>query len=440
MAIERVTTGDAQLATALVLFPGAAAHGLKAYRRAAAGWKTDAPLAAAAPAANRASASTAAAQQTGDVTVTPSGGIGDLEIVWARIAGAGIDATAPAGFTTAFAAAGLADGEARNATFEATVTDEALNSVVAGQVAVTITRWSQPSLAAPSSAGVTGPDAAQQTGDVTAVITGGTGPFTTAWAKRIGGGAITATAPAALVSQFSAAGLANGETRSAIFDCTVTDANGLQATTAVNVQISRIAALTLALSPAALNKTGTAADLASASATASASGGQGPFTYAWAKIAGGAIASATPAAPTTSFTATALAVGESRSATFRCTVTDNFGTQATADIEVTITRNFAFSVTLSTTADEDTDGGVTVDSHSISAYASGAAGPYTYAWQKQAGDAIAADSPAKSGTRFIAEAMAPGETRIATFRCLVTDNNGAQGISPVLTVTLHRGG
>ncbi|MDD3799355.1 MAG: hypothetical protein PHE36_09285, partial [Novosphingobium sp.] len=134
MAIERVTDGDAQFAQALVLDPPAVPHGLKAYRRDGAAWRTDAPLGATAPDAARASAGTAADQQTGTVTVTPSGGVGEPAIAWTRTAGAGIDATDPAGFTTAFAAGGMAEGETRTATFEATVTDELLASVVAGHV------------------------------------------------------------------------------------------------------------------------------------------------------------------------------------------------------------------------------------------------------------------------------------------------------------------
>ena len=49
-------------------------------------------------------------------------------------------------------------------------------------------------------------------------------------------------------------------------------------------------------------------------------------------------ASAEYASATTSFTASGMAGGETRSATFRCTVTDVLGSTATDEIDLTLSR------------------------------------------------------------------------------------------------------
>ena len=71
---------------------------------------------------------------------------------------------------------------------------------------------------------------------------------------------------------------------------------------------------------------------------ATPSGGQTPYTYSWAQQSGGAISANNPANAITSFTAFGMVVGETRNAVFRCTCTDAFGSSATADVTVSITR------------------------------------------------------------------------------------------------------
>ena len=72
---------------------------------------------------------------------------------------------------------------------------------------------------------------------------------------------------------------------------------------------------------------GTDAEQTTAIARVAPTGGIPPYSYAWTKTAGGAVAADAPAAATTTFTATALVGGAApRTANFRCTVTDSIGT------------------------------------------------------------------------------------------------------------------
>lgn len=97
--------------------------------------------------------------------------------------------------------------------------------------------------------------------------------------------------------------------------------------------------LTLALSAGTVTKAGTSSTVTTTLQTlAIPTGGQGPFTYAWVKQDGGNITATQPALAGTFFRATAMAVDEARSATFRCTCTDAFGASATADVAVGLRR------------------------------------------------------------------------------------------------------
>lgn len=69
----------------------------------------------------------------------------------------------------------------------------------------------------------------------TVTPSGGVPGFTYAWAFVSGDAAITATAPAAAATAFTAS-VAVDERKTAVFRCTVTDANG--ATTTVDVDVS----------------------------------------------------------------------------------------------------------------------------------------------------------------------------------------------------------
>lgn len=67
----------------------------------------------------------------------------------------------------------------------------------------------------------------------------GVGPYNYAW-LRMGGDAITLTAPSSALTGFSSGALSIGQSRSAPFQCTVTDtATGLIATATVDVTLER---------------------------------------------------------------------------------------------------------------------------------------------------------------------------------------------------------
>lgn len=77
------------------------------------------------------------------------------------------------------------------------------------------------------------------------------------------------------------------------------------------------------------------ATVTSAVYTATPSGGQAPFTYAW--TGSGATINSQFSASTT-FTATGMSAGETRTAEFTCNVTDAFGTTASATVDMTFQR------------------------------------------------------------------------------------------------------
>jgi hypothetical protein len=79
------------------------------------------------------------------------------------------------------------------------------------------------------------------TGDATANVTGGVGPFTYAWTFDSNPGGLTILSAAAAATQFRKTGAASGEIYNALARCTATDTgNGnVMAFDTVNVSIER---------------------------------------------------------------------------------------------------------------------------------------------------------------------------------------------------------
>ncbi|TAL61545.1 MAG: hypothetical protein EPN85_04555, partial [Bacteroidetes bacterium] len=180
-------------------------------------------------------------------------------------------------------------------------------------------------------ASFTGPACSGQcTGTATANPSGGTSPYTYAWA----GGQTAQTAT----------GLCAGT-----YSVTVTDALGVTGMTAISV-----------IQPAALSTSATATSASCGNnngiSTVAASGGSGSYTYGW---------STSPVQTTA--TATGLAGG-----TYAITVTDANG--CTKTTTVSITQTGVPAVTTSSTPQTCTQGGT------AAANASGGTSPYTYQW------------------------------------------------------------
>lgn len=93
------------------------------------------------------------------------------------------------------------------------------------------------------------------------------------------------------------------------------------------------------VAPGSASSSGGATSQTTNTVTVTPSGGTSPYTYAWTWLSGGTgitIGSATAA--TTSFSATGLTSGETRSGVARCTVTDAVSATYTVDVSVNITR------------------------------------------------------------------------------------------------------
>lgn len=85
--------------------------------------------------------------------------------------------------------------------------------------------------------GSTGAPKTATTAAVTVTPSGGAGGYTYAWVRTSGDAAITANSAAAASTTFSAT-LTPEDSRTAVFTCTVTDANGAKATVTVTVTIA----------------------------------------------------------------------------------------------------------------------------------------------------------------------------------------------------------
>lgn len=194
--------------------------------------------------------------------------------------------------------------------------------------------------ASPSSITKTDTGATIVTASTTVTPTGGTTPYTYAWTRISGSTSISATSATSATTTFTGTSLASGTTYSAVFRCTITDNVAATKTVDVNVEIIR-QGMTASASPTSIYKVGPTASQTTTSTTVTPAGGVSPYTYSWAFVSGDTLTITSPTAATTTFSITGLIVGDSRTATYRCTVTDSTsGTAltATADVNVTIER------------------------------------------------------------------------------------------------------
>lgn len=279
------------------------------------------------------------------------------------------------------------------------------------------------------------------TPSVTVAATGGTPGYTYAWTK-LSGGTISITSSSSASTTFSATGLTSGESRTAIFRCTVTDSVAGTATCDVTVTITR-SAFSASASPTSLSATGTGTSVTTASATVTPAGGVAPYSYSWAKVSGGTITATSPTSASSTFSATGLASGESRTAVFRCTVTDSTsGTPltATADVSITITRSAAMTVALTPTSLTKQGTSPSLTTASVTALASNGVGPYSYAWAYVSGDSFTINSPSAATTTFSKTGAVVGTAYSGTYRCTATDSTGGTPLTATadIVVTIER--
>lgn len=102
---------------------------------------------------------------------------------------------------------------------------------------------------------------------------------------------------------------------------------------------SSFAPLTAADDTGDLYKLGAGGNLTTAAVTVSPVGGTPDFDYGWAKVSGDDIGCNFSTQATTTFSTSGLAEGESRTALYKCFVSDGLGvTVVTRDITVTLER------------------------------------------------------------------------------------------------------
>jgi hypothetical protein len=297
------------------------------------------------------------------------------------------------------------------------------------------------SLSANASSGAisaTDVSASKTTGSITVTPAGGTAPYTYAWTK-VSGATITADSSTAATTTFTATSLTSGETRVAIFRCTVTDNVAATATADVTVTIARVS-MTAAASPTSLSTSGVSASLTTASTTVTPTGGVATYTYAWTKVSGGSITANSSTAATTTFTAGSLTVGESRTAIYRCTVTDSTGgtpLTATVDVPVAIDRAVAMTVAIYPTSIGELTNATAVTTGSCTATPTNGLAPYSYAWTKVSGGAITVDSSTSATTTFSATGLANFEVRSAVYRVTVTDSNSPTAMTATADITVE---
>ena len=281
-----------------------------------------------------------------------------------------------------------------------------------------------PVLSVPASTSKSGTTTSLTSNSVLATVTGGQAPFTYSWVRTSGDIEMAVDSPSAASTTFTSTGLTAGETDSAVFTCTVTDALGRQSSDSITVTLERYATLTASVSPTSVSAEGNTATVTTGSSTCTAGGGSGSYSYAWTKVSGGAITAVSATSAASTFRGSSMTAGETRSATFRCDVTDTVTglVVSSNNVSITVERYGVLSASASPTSVSGSGTTTSITSNSSTASPSGGSGSFSYAWEKVSGGAITAVSASNATSTFRGTSMASGETRTATFRCKVTDN------------------
>jgi gliding motility-associated-like protein len=226
------------------------------------------------------------------------------------------------------------------------------------------------------------------TGTLGLSISGGTGPYATAW-----------TGPNGFTSfSQNLSGIGAGT-----YSVTVTDANGCSATSGFTMVQSNPLVAGISASQNAL-----CAGSATGTATASATGGMPPYSYAW---------NSSPAQ--SGETATGLAQGS-----YTVTITDGYGCTATA--QASIGQPAPVTVSLSGTSHILNCQGQSQQHGSATANASGGTGPYSYSWNTSPTQSTATASFISGGTYTVTATDANGCTGTRNFTVNQPGNITAQ--------------
>lgn len=390
---------------------------------------------------------TAGTVTSNSVTASASGGTGPYTYNWTRVSGDDIVATASNNATTAFSAT-VANGQTKRAIFRVEAADSAKKSATK-EVEVTLSAsgsalsaYSTPSAV---SATITGAGTAT-TNSASAIASGGSGSYTYSW--TIVSGTCTIASPNSSATQFYRT-LTNGQTAFATAKCTVTDTGGATVdTSTVSISFTSNSAsspLSATRSPATLSQTGTWTsgnlNLTTSSCSVSASGGTPGYTYSWSRVSGSALVNITsPSSSSTTFNTSFNGGGQTRSAVFKCTVTDAASNVVDTDtVSVTFNSLQALAANSGPTANSASSSSDPVFSSGYTCVASGGVGPYTYTWQYVSGStAMSIGNVNNATTAFFWNSLGVPGTISANYRCVVTDSNGTSVNSNAVVVQLTR--
>ena len=306
-------------------------------------------------------------------------------------------------------------------TFRLTVTDDR-GAQASDEVQVTVRPANQPPIA---NAG------ADQTVDAEdAVLLSGTasdpdGTIVSYLWEQTGSTMVALTGADSATATFTAPALSAQQTLT--FRLTVTDDRGAQASDEVRVTVRP--ANQPPITNAGADRTVDAAAIVTLSGTASDPDGT-IVAYLWEQTGGRMVALTGATRATATFTAPDVSVDETL--TFRLTVTDDRGAQASDEVQVTV-RPVNEPPIANAGADQTVDSGAIV---TLSGTASDPDGTIAdYLWEQTGGTAVALTGADGATAIFTAPALPAQQT--LTFRLTVTDDRGAQA-SDEVRVTVHR--